>query len=345
MPDGMLIVQKPRGLTSHDIVDGIRRAYGVKAGHAGTLDPMAQGVLLIFMDRALKLLQYIPATSLDKTYLMRVTLGTTTDTYDATGKTMAVHEGPMEFGHDEILTRLRRFVGTIKQRPPAFSAIKVKGKRAYDLARAGAPPELEARDVHVTSIRLVRDYKNETGRQLVLRIHCSRGTYVRSIAHDLGAALGCGGHLSYLLRERVGAFSHLHAFPFWKVQQKLPYEGGTCWVPMSEVLPHSKLYLIEGADARVKAGQSLEPKDVKSLKAAPSPVEGDPVFQVYSAAGEFIALYQSRSANETVAAVGSSGIPGSPDSPGSSGATGGGNNGAGRDGRGLPRLVPLRVLI
>ena len=315
MFDGMLIVQKPGGLTSHDVVDGVRRAYGVRAGHAGTLDPMAQGVLLIFMDRGLKILQYIPASGLDKTYLMRVTLGRTTDTYDATGQTVSTHDGPVTCVNADILAVLRKFVGSIEQRPPAFSAIKVGGRRAYDLARAGKPPELAARKVHVTSIRLVRDYTADGVRHLVLRVHCSRGTYVRSIAHDIGQALGCGAHLSYLLRERVGAFSHLHAHPFWKVQQKIPFSGTSSFLPMADVLPFSRLTITDDAEARVRSGMPIEPRDIAALKAAPPDPAGEPIFQVLTAGGELLALYRS---------------PGSDDV---------------REGKASARLLPVRVLV
>jgi len=318
MSDGMLIVQKPTGLTSHDVVEGVRRAYGVRAGHAGTLDPMAQGVLLIFMDRGLKILQYIPASALDKTYLMRVTLGRTTDSYDATGQTVTTFDGPVTSTNAEIVTALRKFVGQIEQRPPAFSAIKVGGKRAYDLARAGKPPELAARKVHVTSIRLVRDFVADDVRHLVLRVHCSRGTYVRSIAHDLGQALGCGGHLSYLLRERVGAFSHLHAHPYWKVQQKMPFSGTSAFLPMGEVLPFSRLTITSEAEARVRSGMPIEPRDIATLKAAQADPEGEPIFQVFAGDGQLLALYRS---------------PGAGDAPGS------------REGKALARLLPVRVLV
>lgn len=318
MSDGMLIVQKPSGLTSHDVVEGVRRAYDVRAGHAGTLDPMAQGVLLIFMDRGLKILQYIPASALDKTYLMRVTLGRTTDTYDATGQTVSSFGAPVTSTNAEIVTALRKFVGSIEQRPPAFSAIKVGGRRAYDLARAGKPPELAARKVHVTSIRLVRDFMANEERHLVLRVHCSRGTYVRSIAHDLGQALGCGGHLSYLLRERVGAFSHLHAHPFWKVQQKIPFAGTSSFLPMGDVLPFARLIISSEAETKVRSGMPIDPRDISSLKAALAEPDGDPIFQVFAPDGQLLALYRS---------------PGAGDAKDS------------REGKAPARLLPVRVLV
>ncbi len=212
MSDGLLVVYKPIGLSSHDVIDKIRRIYRLKCGHAGTLDPMAQGVLLVFTGRALKLINFITPDHLDKTYLMKVTLGSTTDTYDATGQVTSTCSEPINFSNEDLIAELRNFVGSYEQIPPAFSAIKVGGKRAYALARAGEEVKLTGRKVHVTSIRLVSDYISAEQRHLIMRVHCSRGTYVRSIAHDLGQRLGCGGHLSYLLRERSA--NGLSAAPF-----------------------------------------------------------------------------------------------------------------------------------
>jgi|GEM_PF-457682 len=297
MLDGCLVVNKPSGLTSHDVVDEVRRAYGLKAGHGGTLDPLAQGVLLIFLGRALKIIQFIPPDHLDKTYLMKVTLGRTTDTFDSTGKTVAEHPGTIDANREDVLAALRRFVGTYDQQPPIFSAIKVKGKRAYALARAGAPVELAARKIHVTSIRLVRDYSSlsaETGelsRHLVLRIHCSRGTYVRSIAHDLGKMLGCGGHLSYLLRERVGSWSLLDSFPIWRVREKQPFGESRSFIPYNQILPFSRLTVSEPACKKVMSGIPLEPSDIEHLEPSPGNPDEESLLQVFSPSGDLLALY------------------------------------------------------
>lgn len=296
--DGCLVVYKPAGLSSHDVVAMVRKAYGVKAGHGGTLDPMAQGVLLIFMDKSLKVLPYIPPAFLDKTYLMRVTLGRATDTYDATGQATYEHPDPVNVDRDTILTALRRFVGTYDQKPPVYSAIKVQGKRAYALARAGETVELASRKVHVTSIRLVRDFESGGCHHLVLRIHCSRGTYVRSVAHDLGQELGCGGHLSYLLRERVGSWTHLHAFPAWKIEKRLPFDETPAFMPYSAILPFARATVQPGVEARIRSGTPLEAKDL--LKIEPGHVDNaqDNVIQIVSATGELIALYGPPAANK-----------------------------------------------
>jgi tRNA pseudouridine55 synthase len=291
MPDGCLIVNKPRGLSSHDVIDKIRRIYKVKCGHAGTLDPMAQGVLLVFTGRALKLINFIPPEHLDKTYLMKVTLGKTTDSYDATGNITSVYDQPVDFTSERLMTELRSLVGSYDQMPPAFSAIKVGGKRAYALARAGENVELKKRRVHVTSIRLVSDFVSNSERHLVLRVHCSRGTYVRSIAHDLGQKLGCGGHLSYLLRERVGKWAFNNAFPFWKAEKGIAFSESPAFVPLTEILPFPRLKVSVEAQQRIGNGQPIGRKDIISLE-TDSPEACDTV-QILSTAGNLIAIYNT----------------------------------------------------
>ncbi len=293
MPDGCLVVCKPRGCSSHDVIARLRRVYKIKnCGHAGTLDPMAQGVLLVFTGRALKLLNFIPAEHLDKTYLMRVTLGATTDSYDATGNIVSRHEGPIDFSSDHLMTALRSLVGSYDQAPPAYSAIKVGGKRAYAMARAGEEVKLASRPVHVTSIRLVTDYTNGDGRHLVLRVHCSRGTYVRSIAHDLGQKLGCGGYLSYLLRERVGQWAFTQAYPFWKIEKGVPFAETASFVPFTEILPFPKLKVSADGKARIKNGQAIGRRDIISI-ATDSPEAADK-FQILGPDGRLIAIYETR---------------------------------------------------
>lgn len=291
MPDGCLVVFKPRGCTSHDVIDKIRRVYKLKCGHAGTLDPMAQGVLLVFTGRALKLINFIPPEHLDKTYLMKVTLGSTTDSYDATGNVLTRHDGPIDFSNETLMSAIRTFVGSYEQTPPAFSAIKVGGKRAYAMARAGEEVKLASRPVHVTSIRLVSDYFSEGNRNLIMRVHCSRGTYIRSIAHDLGQKLGCGGHLSYLLRERVGKWAFTHAFPYWKIEQGLPFEFSDAFINFPDVLPFPRLKVNNEGHSRIHNGQPLERKDIVSLETY-SPETTDTV-QIVGPDGTLIAIYST----------------------------------------------------
>ena len=148
MIDGCLVVYKPKGITSHDVISKIRRVYKIKkCGHAGTLDPMAQGVLLVFFGKALKLINFIPNEHLDKTYLARLTLGSTTDSYDETGNVTSVYEGSTDYSDDTLAKAINEYVGKYEQIPPIFSAIKIQGKKAYAMARAGEEVTLSGRPV------------------------------------------------------------------------------------------------------------------------------------------------------------------------------------------------------
>ncbi len=201
---GLVIVDKPGGWTSHDVVARIRRLAGTRrVGHAGTLDPMATGVLVVGVEKATRLLGYLALTT--KRYEATIRLGQATSTDDAEGETIAQHPAD---GLDpgRIQAAAAALTGEISQVPPAVSAIKVGGQRAYRLAREGSPAKLAARTVTVSSlaIRAVRPVGSLL--DLEVEVECSSGTYIRSIARDLGAALGVGGHLTALRRIRVGPY-------------------------------------------------------------------------------------------------------------------------------------------
>ncbi len=198
---GVLNIDKPAGWTSHDVVGRVRRLAGLRqVGHAGTLDPMATGVLLLCVGRATRLLEYL--TGQPKTYLAEVTLGISTDTYDAEGEITARKPLP-DLSRQQVEAALNAFRGEIMQRPPAYSALKRDGVALYRRARAGEQVTVEPRPVIVYDLALL----SFDGRTVNLHVRCGAGTYVRSIAHDLGQALGCGGHLSALRRTAVGRFS------------------------------------------------------------------------------------------------------------------------------------------
>lgn len=203
-PDGLLVVDKPTGWTSHDVVARLRRLAGTRrVGHAGTLDPMATGVLLVGVGRATRLLGHLALR--DKAYDATIRLGMSTTTDDAEGDVIAVR--PV-VGLDEVAVRaaLDHFVGQISQVPAAVSAIKVAGRPAYARVRAGESVELAPRRVTVSQLRLVELRPAAAFVDVDVRVECSTGTYVRAIARDLGAALGVGGHLTSLRRTRVGPF-------------------------------------------------------------------------------------------------------------------------------------------
>lgn len=197
--DGLVIVDKPGELTSHDVVARVRRIAGTrKVGHAGTLDPMATGVLVLGVGRATRLLGHLSLA--DKSYDATVRLGVTTTTDDAHGEVL--DQRPVDVSDEQITSALAPLTGDILQIPSAVSAIKVDGKRAYARVRAGEHVELAARPVTVHALTL----RERRGDDLDLHVRCSSGTYVRALARDLGAALGVGAHLTRLRRTAVGAY-------------------------------------------------------------------------------------------------------------------------------------------
>ena len=217
----MILVDKPKGWTSFDVVNKIRGAlrhkYNVKklkVGHSGTLDPMATGLLLICTGSWTKELHHL--TGLDKKYSAQITLGIETDSYDAEGKVTASKEVP-PLTEMELISHLQTFNGDIEQYPPAFSAIKKKGKPLYELARAGKEVKTEARQVKVYSIELL-NYKAPV---VEIMVHCGSGFYVRSLAHDLGQRISCGAHLSGLIRTSVGSYELKDSFSMEEIKNAI----------------------------------------------------------------------------------------------------------------------------
>jgi tRNA pseudouridine55 synthase len=201
MTDGFLVVDKPAGVTSFSIVSLVRRLTGVRrVGHAGTLDPIATGVLPVAVGVATRLIEYLDDSV--KVYEAAVRLGVETDTYDADGQVVAERDAAAITAPD-VEAALRRFVGEIEQVPPRFSALKVAGKPMYRYAREGATVEVRPRRVRIDAVELRRF----EGGVAHLTVRCGPGTYIRSLAHDLGAALGCGAHLAALRRTCSAGFS------------------------------------------------------------------------------------------------------------------------------------------
>jgi tRNA pseudouridine55 synthase len=205
--DGALLVDKPAGMTSHDVVAAIRRQFGIKkVGHCGTLDPNATGLLVLVLGKGTKLSEKLMAD--DKVYAGAIKFGETTDSYDADGTVMATHPVP-PLTLERLDHEAESFLGDLMQKPPMVSAVKKGGVPLYKLARKGVEVEREPRLVHIYNFRFT-DYAEPVGH---FRLACTKGTYVRSIAHELGQKLGCGAHLATLRREVSGRFDLADAAP------------------------------------------------------------------------------------------------------------------------------------
>lgn len=216
---GLVIVDKPAGLTSHDVVARIRRLAATRrVGHAGTLDPMATGVLVVGVEKATRLLGHLALT--EKEYSATIRLGQATDSGDADGEIIS-SASAAGVSAETLATALAALTGEIQQVPPGISAIKVDGKRAYRLTREGTPPELAARTVTVRELALTAIRPAGEVLDADVRVTCSSGTYIRAIARDAGAALGVGGHLTALRRTRVGPYTEDMARTLAELAQSL----------------------------------------------------------------------------------------------------------------------------
>ena len=279
---GLVVVDKSPGMTSHDVVARVRRLAGTrKVGHAGTLDPMATGVLVLGVDRATRLLGHLMLT--EKAYDATIRLGQSTTTDDAEGEVVETHavDGVRE---DDVRTALAQFVGHIEQVPTAVSAIKVDGQRAYARVRAGEQVELKARPVTIHELTV-----HEVALPDVrITVRCSSGTYIRAIARDLGAALGVGGHLSALRRTAVGAFDLSRAHTLEHLGEDFT------WVPIAEAARASfaVVDLTEEQATDVRFGRALD-----------MTLPGGGPHAVFAPDGAFLALYEQRGEQARAVAV------------------------------------------
>ena len=228
---GVLVIDKPIGMTSHDVVQVIRRGTGIRrAGHTGTLDPRASGVLVVLIGPAVRLSEYVSAS--DKRYQATIKMGSSTDTYDVEGT--ITNETPIEdLDEDNFNEVIQQFVGEIEQTPPPYSAVKVKGRKAYEMARNGEEVELEPRTINVYSLDVLEWEPPEA----VIDVYCSSGTYVRSLANDLGEALGTGAHLIGLRRTKSGQFTLRDAVPLRRLKEA--FDAGNWYeflIPAAEAL-------------------------------------------------------------------------------------------------------------
>ena len=273
---GILNVDKPPGPTSHDVVATIRRmARQRKVGHAGTLDPMATGVLLVCLGQATRITEYLMQRP--KTYRAAVLLGVSTTTHDAEGE--ITHEAQVNAGRDQVDAALQQFVGRIDQVPPKYSAIKHHGKRMYELARRGIDVQVPAREVDVHHLRMIR-WESPT---VHIEVRCGPGTYIRALARDLGAALGCGAHLTALRRLSSGSFDVSNAVDLDRLGKAFDGDQATQFLyPIDTALAHLPvLRLSLDMARRLAMGQQV-----------PGTPEGDgsTLCRAYAPGGRFVAL-------------------------------------------------------
>jgi tRNA pseudouridine55 synthase len=249
---GLLLVDKPAGMTSHDVVSKVRKLAGTrKVGHAGTLDPMATGLLVLGIESATKLLTFIVGA--DKTYEATIRLGASTITDDREGEIVkqASDTQVSQATDEQIVAELSKFRGMIQQVPSAVSAIKVNGEKAYDRVRAGEVFELKSREVTISKLELVGNLRrSENFIDLDVIVDCSSGTYIRAIARDVGKALGIGGHLTELRRTRIGSFAIENAITLEGFEVSLPIlksvDAARAILPTMEIDAEQSLFIRQG---------------------------------------------------------------------------------------------------
>jgi tRNA pseudouridine55 synthase len=270
MPSGIIIINKPAGWTSMDVCAKLRGIFHEKrVGHAGTLDPMATGVLPVFVGQATKAVSF--AESGEKEYLARLRLGLTTDTQDTTGT--ALSELPVTVTEEDLRAVLPRFTGEIEQIPPMYSAVKVQGRKLYELARKGAEVERKPRAVTIFALELL----GQTGKnEYALHVRCSKGTYIRTLCHDIGAVLGCGGAMSALERTMAAGFTLSEAVTLEQVQA----QKETLLRPTDSLFRSYGAYHIADAETerRCRCGNPIR-----------SDVENG-IYRIYGMDGSFLAL-------------------------------------------------------
>jgi len=290
--DGVLVVDKPAGPTSHDVVDRVRRALRTKRiGHTGTLDPLATGVLPLVIGRATRLASLLSGA--DKEYVAGVRLGLATDTYDADGRVGPPPEAPAGIDVTRIEGALGRFRGIFDQAPPAYSAKKIDGVAAYKLARRNMPVQPRPVSVNVSHLSL-EAYEDGLAR---VRVRASAGFYVRSLAHDLGQGLGCGGYLETLRRVRSGHFGEDAATPLDTIDRE-GLDAARLIIPLDRLLPEvPAVVLNERGIRRATHGNELALED----RVDPHPATGAPIddagegrWRLLDGSGMLLAIAESR---------------------------------------------------
>jgi tRNA pseudouridine55 synthase len=273
--NGIIIIDKPQEWTSNDVVSRLRRVFNTRRiGHGGTLDPMATGVLPVFVGRATRGVEFFEHAQ--KVYETTIRFGLTTDTEDITGKVLT--ENQVSLTEDDLLAVLPRFRGDILQVPPMYSAIKVNGQKLYDLARKGKEVERKPRSITIYELELLEQTADG---DYILRCLCSKGTYVRTLCHDIGQALGCGGAMSSLRRTMAAGFPIDRAVTVEDVQEK----GEALLLPLDAYFENYPAYRIPSPkrEARVRNGNPIT-----------DPALADGLYRVYGADGTFLCLSEAK---------------------------------------------------
>ncbi|MBR4859516.1 MAG: tRNA pseudouridine(55) synthase TruB [Clostridia bacterium] len=277
---GIILLDKPKGITSFGAVARVRRICGEKkCGHTGTLDPMATGVLTVMLGGATRFCELLP--SHDKAYIATFRLGTVTDTLDITGKVLETRE--VNVTAEQVKEKIKDFIGDISQLPPMYSAVSVNGQRLYDLARQGIEVERKAREVTVFSIDILSE--NEQAGEYEIAVECSSGTYIRTLIADLGEALGCGAVLTELRRTKANGFDVSQAVTVEELEEKMKNgEIEKVLIPVDKALEEYPVIKVSEAQARrFRNGGELDLQRLKYPRMLG-------IFRIYDPEGNFIGL-------------------------------------------------------
>ena len=277
--NGVLVVDKPVGITSQIVISAVRRVTGERrVGHCGTLDPLASGVLPVMVGKATKACEFL--MDHEKTYTASVRLGITTDSEDVTGQILTTYDGPLP-SFEDFRAAAESFVGEIEQSPPMYSALKQNGQKLVDLARQGITVERASRKVTIHSIRAY-----EQDGSFLLDVHCSRGTYIRTLCADIGKLLGCGACMSALRRTSVGQFSLAQSIPLDKLRTYSPEQAEASLIPLEQLFAHLPTVTLPPFFARLYGnGERIALDKLRSV--FPQGVQKGVLYRVYTPDGRF----------------------------------------------------------
>lgn len=283
--NGFLNIKKEKGFTSHDVVAIVRRTLHIKkVGHTGTLDPDAEGVLPICVGKATKLSDLV--MNGNKTYVATLKLGATTTTEDSSGEVLETK--PVDFDENKIKEAILNFIGDIEQIPPMYSAIKVGGKKLYELAREGKEIERKSRKVTIEDIKILKFLPPDA---VEIEVKCSKGTYIRTLCSDIGKYLGCGGHMATLVRTGTGNFSINDGITLGELKEFAENNKlNEVFIPMESIFSnYSKITVKESFTNLLYNGAKLHIRAVENFN---SEYEEDKVVVVYDSCGKFVGIYK-----------------------------------------------------